>query len=153
MTISFTHPHAARMTELKLLGAFVFLGLCLIGIIMFLGTGGQVRSGIPGVSAWEVFLWNLPKIAPIAIPLAVTVVVWLGSLITNSYLFERRFNVTGCTSGETAFMVIGTWFGFGVAMVAYPKWGMYSVQEVTCFCVGLMTAGFAGVAILSRGVR
>lgn len=153
MTISATHPHDARMTELKLLGTLIFLGVCVISLILFFGTGGHTHSDIPGVSAWDLFRWNLPKIAPLAIPCAITVAVGVSAMFTNSSFYEAQFSATGYSPGETAFTVIGTWFGFGLAMVSYPKWDMYTVQEQVCMLSGLMTVGFGAVAIISRRVR
>lgn len=154
MGISSIHPHDAHMTELKYLGIIIFLCLCLIGIILFLGAGGQVHSGIPGVSTWEMFKWNIPKIALFAIPSAVTVAVGMSAMVTNSTFYEHWFSKSGYTPGETTFAVLGIWIGAAWAMSVNPDGQMmYTRQELTCIASGFGTLMFSAIAILTRPFR
>jgi hypothetical protein len=153
--ISSVHPHAARVTELKYLGVVMFLGLCLIGFILFLGTGARTHTGIPGFSAWELFQVKLPKIALFAIPSAVTVAVGLLAMVTKSSFVERGFNINGYSSGETTFIVLGIWiFAAWPMSHQYPSDLMvYTRQELTWFASSLGPVIFGLFATITRGLR
>ncbi len=154
MSISNVHPHDARVTELKLLVATILLGLGLIALILWLGMGQTAPSKIPGVSYLEVVQWNLQKINPFFIPLAITVAVGMSAIVTNSTFYERGLNVTGYSPGETCFIIIGTWIGASWAMSINPDgMMMYTRQELTTMTAGLGTFTFAIFAMMTRDLR
>lgn len=147
--ISSEHPHDTRVTATRLLGVMIFLGVLGIALTLWIGIGQpDLKTNIPGVSFWEKLGWRIHEIDVRAIPIAISIAVFLSAQVINHLMSWSKNGVTG---GELAFIVLGTWVGSTFALAAQNS--SYSAQSLTWFGSSLTTLIFALLAALSRNIR
>ena len=147
MSISDVHPHDARMSELKFLVVIILCSLAMISVVLYLGMG---QPNLP----IEALLGLLGEVNPFAIPMAITVAVGMAAYVTNSTFYEQWFNVDGCTPGETAFIVIGTWMGATLALsINLGGRTMHTPQELVFALTGITTVLFGLLVAMTRNYR
>lgn len=149
MSISSEHPHDMRVTANRLLGAMIFLVVLGIILTLWIGMGRpDFNIPIPGVSFLEVVSWRIHEVDVRAIPLAISMAVFLATQVINHLVHRTRYGVTG---GELAFAILGTWVGSTFALAAQGS--EYTQQALTWYGSGLTTAVFVLLAILTRNLR
>jgi hypothetical protein len=150
MSISSQHPQDIRTFELQFLVVILALGMAAIFLTLWIGVGQAIPT-IPGASVWETFLWRLPKINVLAIPITVSLVVFFLAQVINSWHFQQWTRTRGVTAGEIIFALLGVWFGSTLALA--PESTEYTRQAMTWYGSSLGTILFILLAVLTRNLR